>query len=182
MRKKTIVKMPEEPNYDLDLAPMLAMMVALIPILLLSTVFVKVKIIESPLPQVIQEAIAEDQNKGERKIEISLEANLKGFTLVVNNNGKKQRKRVAATKGDDLNIEGLKRALIAVKKRYPRSFQLLLKPGSELTYKQIVQIMDAARDTGKDGPRFTVKSSKSDEEASTNLLFPKVVFGNLMEG
>ncbi len=182
MRKKTIVKMPEEPNYDLDLAPMLAMMVALIPILLLSTVFVKVKIIESPLPQVIQEAIAEDQKNGERKVEISLEASLKGFVLVVDNNGRKQKKKFSATKGEELNLDGLKKALIEVKKRYPRSFQLMLKPGSELSYKQIVQIMDTARDTGKNGPEFTVKSSQTEEEASTNLMFPKVVFGNLMEG
>ena len=52
----------EEESMELDLAPMLAMMVSLIPILLLSTVFVRLAMIDSPLPQVVAKAI-EKQKK-----------------------------------------------------------------------------------------------------------------------
>ncbi len=182
MKRKVIVPEAEEPNYDLDLAPMLAMMVALIPILLLSTVFVRVKIIESPLPQVIQQAIKEDAKNGERSVEVSLNANLKsGFTIVVDVNGKKSSNRVSLKSGE-LDLDGLKKGLVRVKKKYPRSFKLMLKPSKELSYKQIVQIMDSVRDTGDSGEKFTIKNSKTQESATTNLLFPNVVFGNVMEG
>ena len=49
--------------YELDLSPMLALMVTLIPIMLLATVFVRVTVIESSLPQVVEKAIQEDRNK-----------------------------------------------------------------------------------------------------------------------
>ena len=60
----------QESTFELDLAPMLALMVTLIPIMLLSTVFVKVSLIETPLPQVVQNAIEEDLNKKNKEIHL----------------------------------------------------------------------------------------------------------------
>ena len=61
-----------EASFDLDLSPMLSLMVCLIPIMLLATVFLKVTIVESDIPQVVEKAIKEDRKKKDRDILIKL--------------------------------------------------------------------------------------------------------------
>jgi len=49
-------------EFELDLAPLLAVMVKLVPVLLVSSAFVQMMIIETELPQVIQQAVKQQEN------------------------------------------------------------------------------------------------------------------------
>ena len=83
---KTILKDQLESNFDVDLTPVLSLMVCLIPIMLLSTVFVRITVIETPLPQVVEQALQEDREKKNRETTVSLEMDeTKGFVLLVKN-------------------------------------------------------------------------------------------------
>jgi biopolymer transport protein ExbD len=50
-------------EFDLDLAPLLAVMVKLVPVLLLSSAFVQVMVVETDLPQAVKEAIQKQDDK-----------------------------------------------------------------------------------------------------------------------
>ena len=61
-------------EFELDLAPLLAVMVKLVPVLLVSSAFAQLMIIETELPQVIQQAIAREEKKDKpTQINLSLD-------------------------------------------------------------------------------------------------------------
>ncbi len=172
----------EEHNTELDMAPMLAMMVALIPVLLLSTAFVKVMMIESPLPQIIAEAIAQDKANGERHVEVTLDVEGdKSLKLSLSVNQKEQKWTFKPDNGE-FPIDNLREELIRIKRNHPRTFRLTLNPSTALSYKEIVKIMDSVRDSQDPAIQFSIQDQKTGETAQTTLLFPEVVFGNVAEG
>ena len=74
-------------EFELDLAPLLAVMVKLVPVLLMSSAFVQMMIIETELPQVVQEAIKQ-QDTNVKAAHITLEVNkTEGVKIIVENNG-----------------------------------------------------------------------------------------------
>jgi len=181
--RNTRLTSEEEPDFELDLSPMLALMVCLIPIMLLSTVFVKVTVIESPLPQVVQKAIEEDRNKKDRQVDVNVTMqNDKTLQLQVLVDGKTKKKREFKVAQNDWDFDSLRKELIGVKKAHPKVFRLSLYPGEEVPYDQIVKLMDAVRKTGDENVKLLVIDEETQEKAETDIMFPDVIFGNLLEG
>ena len=56
MRRRQQFKTLNPAEFELDLAPLLAVMVKLVPVLLLSSAFVQVMMVETDLPQAVKEA------------------------------------------------------------------------------------------------------------------------------
>ncbi len=185
MKKKlrSDLKNQGEESFELDLSPMLALMVCLIPIMLLSTEFVRVVIIESPLPQVVQRVIEQDRQQTERQVSITLAMTEKGFDLQVSRSGRVVRRWQGPKKEDkSWDLEGLHRELVSVKTEHPQVFRLDLRPGSGVAYNDIVQVIDEARVAKDEAVRFQVVDEQTQETAETQLMFPDVLFGNLLEG
>lgn len=182
-RVKKFVSNDNEESLDVDLAPMLALMVCLIPIMLLSTVFVRVTIIETPLPQVVKQALEEDRQKKERDILVAVEMSQRsGFTLQVSENGKVVATTKLAKKGKDWDLAGLHKELVKVKQGYPKLFRLNLYPSEDVAYEDMVRVMDEARNTKEGDPKLFVIDSENDKKVETDVMFPDVMFGNVMEG
>lgn len=177
------IKTEEGSSFELDLAPMLALMVTLIPILLLSTVFVQVVVIESPLPQVVKEAIEEDRKKKEREVLVTLDMGKKsGFALKVNVDGKNTNTYLVPNKAGNLDIKELHKKLAIVKRSHPKVFRLDLFPAADVGYSDIVKVMDSARKLTAEEGKVKIQNSKTNEVAETDLMFPDVVFANVVEG
>jgi hypothetical protein len=159
------------------------MMVTLIPILLLSTAFLQIKIIETPLPQVVAKAIADNKNDLNPRAELSIESGItSGFNItVVASNGARERISVPNVDGK-FNYSGLHQRLYLVKSKYPDIFKLSLSPESSVPYDEIIKTMDAARKTEAGEAKFIITNKDSGESAETDLMFPEVVFGNVIEG
>ena len=172
-----------DPSFELDLAPMLALMVTLIPMLLLSTVFVQVVAIETPLPQVVQDVLQQDRKQKERVVLVNLDMKAgSGFSLYVTVDGKIQERHKLPKNANDWDFEALHKKLITVKSNHPKLFQLNFKPGNAVAYNDIVKVLDAARKVNNGEKKFTVKDEKSGKTAETDLMFPDVVFANVVEG
>jgi biopolymer transport protein ExbD len=161
---------------------MLALMVTLIPILLLSTQFMQIVVIETPLPQVVQEAIEQDRKKVEREVSIALEMpDGQGFNLMVTVDGKVQDRFKIPKQGDDWDYKELHKKLVTVKRQHPKIFRLNLNPGAKVSYEHIVKVMDAARNLEKEDGKVTI-SGKDNQVEETDIMFPDVIFANLVEG
>lgn len=175
-------KIDHNSEFELDLAPLLAVMVKLVPVLLLSSAFVQMMIIETELPQVVQEAIAKQESNA-KPTTISLSIDKKeGVTITVNENGNEKVQQIDLNQKNEIDYEKIYLALTEIKKSYPSVFKIEFNPSSNVLYKDIVKMMDEVRKSKSTDVRFPVKDEKSGKMTSTDYMFPEVVFTNTLEG
>lgn len=166
-------------EFEIDLAPLLAVMVKLVPVLLISSAFVQMSIIETELPQVVQEAI-QKQEKESPTTNISLGISAtQGFTIVIADKGQ-TKSLVVPLKDSALDYQGLHLKLVEVKKEYPQIFKIEFNPEGDVPYEQIVKVMDESRQA-KENIAFPVFDSKLGKETQTKFMFPEVIFANMLD-
>ena len=171
-----------ESSFEVDLAPMLALMVTLIPIMLLSTVFVRITLIETPLPQVVQKAIEEDRNKKDREVTITLDMNEGGFVLQSQIDGSVKRNYRLPKINNQWDLQGLYQQAHQLKLENPNVFRVDFKPSSNVSYKDIVKVMDELRTIKKEDTQVELLDKDTQQKAKTNVMFPDVNFANVVEG
>lgn len=169
-------------EFDLDLAPLLAVMVKLVPVLLVSSAFVQLMIVETELPQVVQQAIAK-QEQNVKPTVISMSFNRKdGVHINTNKGGQEKVESVALTDKKEFNFEQIHLVMREIKKSNPEVFKIEFNPGDDVSYKDIVKMMDEVRKSRSNDIKFPVKDEKTGQMSSTDYMFPEVVFTNMMEG
>ena len=175
-------KINHNSEFDLDLAPLLAVMVKLVPVLLVSSAFVQMMIIETELPQVVQEALARQENSPKpTKVVLSVDKK-SGINIVINENGKETVKQIDLNAKHEFDLDKLYLSMQEIKKSYPQVFKIEFNPSDSVNYKDIVKLMDEVRKSKSADVRFPVKDEKTGEMTSTEYMFPEVVFSNMLEG
>ena len=181
MRRLRKIKLDYNSEFELDLAPLLAVMVKLVPVLLVSSAFVQLMVIETELPQVVSEAIQRQDNQ-ETPTNISLEVNSsEGIRIVVKGKGQ-EKVEVVTLKSGSFDYLELHKKLVEVKKAHPDIFKIEISPDDKTPYDDIVKIMDEARQAKDVNVRFPVFDTKQGKNVETNYMFPEIVFANMMEG
>ncbi|WP_413570098.1 ExbD/TolR family protein [Bdellovibrio sp. HCB117] len=174
------IKIDHNGEFELDLAPLLAVMVKLVPVLLVSSAFVQMMVIESELPQVVNEAI-QRQEQQPTPTNISIEVETTGINIVVTEKGQDKVETIPMKNGA-YDYEMLHAKLVAVKKAHPDIFKLELHPDGKVPYDEVVKVMDAARQARDINVKFPVFDTKQGKNVETNYMFPEIVFANMMEG
>jgi biopolymer transport protein ExbD len=167
-------------EFELDLAPLLAVMVKLVPVLLVSSAFVQLMVVETQLPQVVQEAIQQDNEKPLAQIRLQVDPR-SGMKIIVAEKGVEKETDVPLKDGG-YNYAGLHQALISVKKAYPSVYKLDLVPSGAVPYGDLVKVMDEARRSRDAAITFPVLDKAIGAETQTPFMFPEVVFANSLEG
>lgn len=168
-------------EFDLDLAPLLAVMVKLVPVLLISSAFVQVMVIETDLPQAVKQAVQE--NKDQPKASVQLEINSKsGIKVIVAKNGQQKVDQIPMKEQKEFDFQSLHKFLQKIKTENPDVFRIELAPDSAVAYKDIVKIMDEARKSRDRDVRFPIFDKKENKQTTTEYMFPDVVFANMMDG
>jgi len=169
-------------EFELDLAPLLAVMVKLVPVLLLSSAFVQMMIIETELPQVVQQALAKEEKK-EKPTVVTLDIDREtGVKVTTNKNGKETVRSIAMVNKTDFNYPGVKEVLVQVKQQNPEVFKIEFNPAANVPYKEIVKMMDEVRKSNDKNVQFPVTDEKSGKTVQTDYMFPEVVFSNVTDG
>jgi len=168
-------------EFELDLAPLLAVMVKLVPVLLVSSAFVQVMMIETDLPQAVKEAIAKEEKKPTANVQLDINGK-NGIRIIVEKNGSQTVEVVALKPDGSFNYTQLHQKLVEVKAQNPEVFRVELNPEGNISYREIVKIMDEARKARDKNIHFPVFDSKAGKEVETDYMFPDVVFVNMMEG
>lgn len=181
MRRRTIRQRVEDSSYELNLAPMLDMMVALVPFLLLSIAFVRLVVVETKIPQPVAKALQEDRDKKKRDVNIRMEVSAKkGVTILIAQKGKKKKKIAVPLKEGNFDVDLVHKKLHSLKVKYPKVFRLEILPKENVVYRDIVSLMDTARYTNKDDPQLYIFDEEKKEKVPTKLMFPDVIFGNVV--
>lgn len=134
-----------KPSYilDLNLAPLLSLFVALIPMLLLTAMFQQVGIVNLYLPT-IEEALLQDAaTDPSLDFTLAVTVTLKKISLV-----KDQEVLVSETIEDGLDLDPLVEKLVTLKDEYPDKRDAILLLDGDILYETIIDIMDAVRIKG----------------------------------
>lgn len=181
MRRMRKIKVDHNSEFELDLAPLLAVMVKLVPVLLVSSAFVQMMVIETELPQVVSEAI-ERQEKETNPANIALEVDSKeGIRIIVTDKGQEKVETIPLKDGS-FDYASLHQKLVLVKQAHPEIFKIELNPDDRIPYNEIVKIMDEARQAHDTNIRFPVFDTKQGKQVETQYMFPEIIFANMMEG
>ena len=179
----------EDATFELNLAPMLDIIVSIIPMLLLSVVFVQITVIETPIPQAVEQAVAAANEKNKDLVQVRMSvANDRTVMITIVDRGATKEFQVAGIgSGTEAkaDLDGLYKQVMAIKKQYPDVFRLELNPSDTVPLVDIVGVMDSVRTTRVENGK-PVKLSFTDvttgKPVETNLLFPDIVFGNVAGG
>jgi biopolymer transport protein ExbD len=154
---------------ELDLVPIMNLMVVLIPFLMLGAAFYHVAVIPASLPAKVDVVSAPPADTIKVTAQLELDANghihlsASAATLDPETLARFAAELPPTPAGADL--PQLVRRLQALKAQYPKSDTLLVLPEGDLSYQQLVAALDAARE---------IPGATEDDPATP--LFPVAVF------
>lgn len=169
-------------TFDINLAPFLDIIVSIVPLLLLSVVFVEIKMIETPVPQVVQNAIQKEENEKNPEVSVRLLASKKsGLAFEVNRKGVVQTISIPL-KDSNFDLKGLTSKAADLKAQHPSVFKVGLVPDEDVSFNELVQIMDQIRKTESGEKLFAFTDDSTGQKVETDLMFPNVTFANVIPG
>ena len=180
--KKKRLELPEaQMDAELDLAPLLSIMVKLIPVLLLSTAFVHITTIDSELPAFVKSAI---KSKGDlTKVEMRVTAQHQ-FHITVQAPGQAaQWVTIGPNSGGDYDWTLLNQKLVEIKEQAPSTFTLLVRAEDGVLYDDLIKLIDYSRKPLAKGKTFTYQITDGDQLVTrdTEFMFPDVQFADATE-
>ncbi len=167
-------------DFELDLTPLLAIIMKLVPVLVISSSFLQLTQIETELPQVIKQQIENQKQDPDKMAQIKIQTDAKhGMSVLVAKGSDSDTFTVPADNGN-LNLAMLNAKLVEIKKKNPEVFKIDLAPDDSLTYSEIVTILDGSRKSASH-EEFVFIDPKTGKEVKTDFLFPEVVFNNIFQ-
>lgn len=165
---------------ELNLIPILDSLVTLISFLMLTMSVMNVVSIESPFPIVSQEDI-EQKLKDPKDKPLQLTISMRESELEVwSPFGKVPSKSIPYKDGTKPDTTALHETLMAIKKQFPDENKVVIVPTAKTDYDSLIILMDAIRVLEKSDIPIFRKNPTTGIDEPVKVLFPEVVFGNLL--
>ncbi len=162
-------------DQELNLVPILDAVFILIFFLLMSAQFVKIYEIGSDVPIVSN---SEPPKNKKKPLALTVSITKRGFSLFTGVPSRRIR-TISKTQDGQYDLPKLHDYLVSIKKRNLSEETIVLEPIVDLTYEEIVKIMDEIRILKKtDDALF--RKDKDGLDIQLKTLFSKIMFGNLM--
>jgi biopolymer transport protein ExbD len=173
--KKPTRRKKNKEDQGLNLVPILDAVFILIFFLLMSAQFVKIYEIGSDVPIISNSEPPKDKKK---PLALTVEITKNGFSISTGVPAKRI-KRIGKNQNGDYDLLTLHEFLVDLKKTNLSEEVIVIEPIVDLTYEEIVKIMDEVRVLKKtDDALF--KKDKDGLDVQLKTLFSKIMFGNLM--
>jgi biopolymer transport protein ExbD len=173
--KKPTRRKKNKEDQGLNLVPILDAVFILIFFLLMSAQFVKIYEIGSDVPIISNSEPPKDKKK---PLALTVEITKNGFSISTGVPAKRI-KRIDKSQNGDYDLLTLHEFLVDLKKSNLSEEVIVLEPIVDLTYEEIVKIMDEVRVLKKtDDALF--RKDKDGLDVQLKTLFSKIMFGNLM--
>ena len=181
MRRQRLMNQGLSHEFELDLAPLLSVMVKLVPVLILSSAFVPIVVIQSELPAPVAAAVSDA--KPNEMPQLELQVNPKeGLNLKLSLNGQILDQSKLKYPNNDKDFSKLQMELARLKEKAPQLFRMDLLPQGNVPYETVIKIIDAARKSPSEKQKFKFKNPQSGTLEETEYMYPDVVFANTLEG
>ncbi|MCI0453034.1 MAG: biopolymer transporter ExbD [Candidatus Latescibacteria bacterium] len=125
---------------QLELMPLMNVFVALIPMLLLSAVFIKISVIDLSAPPT-----AESDADRDNKPKLALAVTIKDDYFVVEGDRIQKRVIVRAQENAEEQLSGALGEIVA---QYPDNHEIMIISQAKTKYEDIISVMDISRDAG----------------------------------
>lgn len=165
----------KRPDEKLNLVPIMDSVFIFIFFLLMSASFLKIYEIGSPIP-IISDQEPPRQDKDPLALAITLETN---ELILLRGVPQKEIKRFQRMPDGTFDYEAIHATLIEIKKQNVDEDSIIFEPVGDLTYEEIVKVMDAVRMMKKTDDTIMKPNKEGIDEPLKNL-FDKIIFSNLM--
>ena len=165
----------KKPDEKLNLVPIMDSVFIFIFFLLMSASFLKIYEIGSPIP-----IVSDQEPPKDKKEPLALTMVIETNEIVISS-GVPSRvlKKFPRQADGQFNLEEVHATLIDIKKQNIDEDSIIFEPVGDLTYEEIVKIMDSVRMLHKtDDALFKTNKEGIDEKLKN--LFDKIIFSNLM--
>ena len=163
-------------SFDLNLAPVLDIIVSIIPMLLMSVAFVQIKMIEAPTPQIVQEQKSEPPKEALITLKIS---KAKGFTFEVTDVKGKVTSASMPLSSGQYDFNALTASAIKLKEQYPGVSSLQLSPEEDVAFDDIVRAIDQVRQRPQVAKKLSISEAAAAKPIENSYLFPDVIFSSI---
>jgi biopolymer transport protein ExbD len=162
---------------ELNLVPMMDTFVTLIGFLLYTMAFLAFVSVESPLPMSSPTEVAEKLKEKPLQLTVSLRDK---DTQIWSAFDKIPSKIVPHTAVGMPDFRGIHESLLQIKQQFPAENKVVIAPSGATNYENIIGAMDAIRLFEPTDPPVFVKNKDTGVEEPVKMLFPDVVFGNIL--
>jgi biopolymer transport protein ExbD len=159
----------------LNLVPIMDSVFIFIFFLLMSASFLKIYEIGSPIP-----IVSDSEPPKEEKKPLALTLTIETNEIKISSGIPSQLiKSFSRLESGEFDLEELHKTLIEIKKRNLEEDSIIFEPVGELTYEEIVKVMDSVRSLNNTDEAI-FKKNKDGLEEKIKDLFNKIIFSNLM--
>lgn len=162
---------------ELNLVPMMDTFVTLIAFLLYTMAFIVMTSVETPLPTASPTEVAEKLKEKPLQLTVSFR---KDETEIWSPFKKIDSKKIPNLPEGVPDVQGIHQRLVEVKQQFPNEKQVVLAPAGSTSYDSLVAAMDGIRLLDATDPAIIVKNEQTGVDEALKLLFPDVVFGNIL--
>lgn len=162
---------------ELNLVPILDTLVTLIAFLLYSMTFLNIVGIESPFP--IASSAETEQKLKEKPLQLTVTLREKEVEIW-SPFEKIPSKTIPNTGTTQPDLKAIHEALLDIKKQFPTETHVIIVPIPSTNYDTLIAVMDTMRTMDTTDPMIMVKDPKTGVDMQTKMLFPDVIFGNLL--
>lgn len=159
----------------LNLTPIMDAVFIFIFFLLMSASFLKIYEIASDIPIISDQEPPKDQ-KDPLALTLTAETNTITFSRGIPSRSFRTFKRDS---NGEFNYEEIHQFLVDLKKKHVDENTIIFEPSGDLTYEEIVKIMDAVRMLNRTDEAI-YKKNKDGIDEKVKELFSKIIFSNLM--
>jgi len=165
----------KKPEEKLNLVPIMDSVFIFIFFLLMSASFLKIYEIGSPIPIISDQ---EQPKPDKEPLALTMQVDTNEITVSTGVPSKVLRTFKRQPSGE-FNYDEIHSALIDLKKQHVDEDSIIFEPVGDLTYEEIVNIMDAVRMLNKTDEAI-FKTNKDGIDEKVKNLFDKIIFSNLM--
>ena len=175
MLKVPTARKRKKADEKLNLVPIMDSVFIFIFFLLMSSSFLKIYEIGSPIP-----IVSDQEPPKNEKVPLALTMVLETNEIVVSTGVPSKVFKKFPRKADgQFDYEEIHREMVEMKKQHLDEDSIIFEPVGELTYEEIVKVMDAVRVLNKTDDAI-FKPNKEGIDEKIKALFDKIIFSNLM--
>jgi biopolymer transport protein ExbD len=175
----------DDGTFELQLTSMIDIFTIMVFFLLkgFAAVVLGIVFLDAQIPQPVQQALEKDRNKKDRDVVVSVGIqSTKNLEIQVLVNGAQSQRIIVPGKGKEFDLEKFHNEIVGLKLKHPDIFRVDVNPSEQVSYREIIQVMDQVRSRTAKDPKVLIMDEATKKQVETNLLFPDVVFANVMDG